>query len=454
MARKINRRAAVSGLLIQSRTHLYVVGDIGDGNQQSPAPAGNRLGINRIIEILGVLAVNGDKGQVTQVMAVSIILLTRSRGKLNDLLVDFSGPDMGNAVAAHGDIDFQPRGAAVAQNLDDTGHGLESLRGPGGNLAHHELPVLGPQGGLLGNDDFMVDATVIRDQDAKPLLGIEAAHNLGRATGQHLCDHAFLATPAVLSGNPGQNDVAVENLLHFPGAQQQVPSPLRGHEIAVTILVALHPALDQLHPVGYAKHAPAITHQLPVPTHGQQATLQGILLGIAGEFKGLTQITKLQGLRCLFKKSQDVFPAGNGIGVFFRLPLGKRILGFLAFGHGNALSCRNEGGKGPQYTQLTDRLNSRLTGSKTVVKVSLLLKGPPAQVVELVDTLASGASGRKVVEVQVLSWAPFKSEPLFPHPRIPHYGLACTRALSAIRACAASPVLLRWDKGQATNCGR
>ena len=30
-----------------------------------------------------------------------------------------------------------------------------------------------------------------------------------------------------------------------------------------------------------------------------------------------------------------------------------------------------------------------------------------AQVVELVDALASGASGRKAVEVRVLSWAPF-----------------------------------------------
>ena len=31
---------------------------------------------------------------------------------------------------------------------------------------------------------------------------------------------------------------------------------------------------------------------------------------------------------------------------------------------------------------------------------------PYAQVAELVDALASGASNRKVVEVQVLSWAP------------------------------------------------
>ena len=32
--------------------------------------------------------------------------------------------------------------------------------------------------------------------------------------------------------------------------------------------------------------------------------------------------------------------------------------------------------------------------------------GNNAQVVQLVDTLASGASARKGVEVQVLSWAP------------------------------------------------
>ncbi len=36
-----------------------------------------------------------------------------------------------------------------------------------------------------------------------------------------------------------------------------------------------------------------------------------------------------------------------------------------------------------------------------------------AQVVKLVDTLASGASDRKVVEVQVLSWAPLITNRIF-----------------------------------------
>ena len=50
-----------------------------------------------------------------------------------------------------------------------------------------------------------------------------------------------------------------------------------------------------------------------------------------------------------------------------------------------------------------------LSNLKLVLMAQLVeLKNPPinAQVVKLVDTLASGASDRKVVEVQVLSWAP------------------------------------------------
>ena len=42
----------------------------------------------------------------------------------------------------------------------------------------------------------------------------------------------------------------------------------------------------------------------------------------------------------------------------------------------------------------------------------MLRASPYAQVAELVDALASGASDLTVVEVQVLSWAPQSSQPL------------------------------------------
>ena len=48
----------------------------------------------------------------------------------------------------------------------------------------------------------------------------------------------------------------------------------------------------------------------------------------------------------------------------------------------------------------------RLTNKCPSRSLAILRFALPAQVVKLVDTLASGASARKGVEVQVLSWAP------------------------------------------------
>ena len=52
----------------------------------------------------------------------------------------------------------------------------------------------------------------------------------------------------------------------------------------------------------------------------------------------------------------------------------------------------------------------RLTNKCPTRSLAILRFALPAQVVKLVDTLASGASARKGVEVQVLSSAPIKKE--------------------------------------------
>ena len=59
-------------------------------------------------------------------------------------------------------------------------------------------------------------------------------------------------------------------------------------------------------------------------------------------------------------------------------------------------------------------------GGSSLRALSVVRVFPAAQVVKLVDTLASGASARKGVEVQVLSWAPLQQ-----HPR--HISLGCKK---------------------------
>src|SRR5699024_6313025 len=65
----------------------------------------------------------------------------------------------------------------------------------------------------------------------------------------------------------------------------------------------------------------------------------------------------------------------------------------------------------------------------------------PAQVAELVDALASGASDRKVVEVRVFSWAPFYKGP-------PRAGLCFARPSGNLeKPLYASSFLRRQDCG-------
>ena len=78
----------------------------------------------------------------------------------------------------------------------------------------------------------------------------------------------------------------------------------------------------------------------------------------------------------------------------------------------------------------------RLTNKCPTRSLAVLRFSLPAQVVKLVDTLASGASARKGVEVQVLSWAP-NSKPI----ENPHCHREC-RAMNDKRTVPAARLLL------------
>jgi hypothetical protein len=78
----------------------------------------------------------------------------------------------------------------------------------------------------------------------------------------------------------------------------------------------------------------------------------------------------------------------------------KAAIGFVADPR-----CVNRGGESHRSRAIRFAL---LTRRKPNLYVS-----PIAQVAELVDALASGASGCKVVKVRVLSWAPPPSKQAF-----------------------------------------
>jgi hypothetical protein len=75
----------------------------------------------------------------------------------------------------------------------------------------------------------------------------------------------------------------------------------------------------------------------------------------------------------------------------------------------------------------------RLTNKCPTRSLAILRFALPAQVVKLVDTLASGASARKGVEVQVLSWAPKFLPTLRVRRHLAHRSFCVERTMPATR---------------------
>ena len=87
----------------------------------------------------------------------------------------------------------------------------------------------------------------------------------------------------------------------------------------------------------------------------------------------------------------------------------------------------------------------RLTNKWSTLSLAILRFALPAQVVKLVDTLASGASARKGVEVQVLSWAPNFSLRLIVRSHLAYRSFCVERTIPAARLpLLTSDACVRW----------
>ncbi len=62
LTRKVNGGAPVPGLVVQARSGAHIVRNVGNGDIESPAVAGQRLAIDGVVEVLGVLPVDREGG--------------------------------------------------------------------------------------------------------------------------------------------------------------------------------------------------------------------------------------------------------------------------------------------------------------------------------------------------------------------------------------------------------
>ncbi len=100
---KVDRVAASRGLAVERAIRAHVVGDVGDRHQHAPA-AGVlgivvRLGVDGVVEVAGIGAVDGDQGKVPQVLAPGLVGRSRG-GRFGQNLL---GEDIGDALLVERD---------------------------------------------------------------------------------------------------------------------------------------------------------------------------------------------------------------------------------------------------------------------------------------------------------------------------------------------------------------
>ena len=300
--------------------------DIGNRHVQPRAAIVHGLTEHRVIKVLGIFTVNGDKRQFAQINTMGQIGFGHFFGQALHRALNIGRPLKGNAMASQGDINFHARRHVVAQNLGDRAHSLAAVISVAADFRHHKLAVLRLANVFFRNQDFLADAPVIRDHQAKTALVVETPDHLRGAALQHLNNHALTAATAIHARHPRQHDITVKYLDHLAWAEEQIPRAILRDKKAHAFLVTLDAALDQLHLVRQAINATAVADQLAITGHGDQAPAQGLqLILIIGQLQVLTQVLITHRLADFLHVFHDEFAAGDGFFVVLGFAVGEGV---------------------------------------------------------------------------------------------------------------------------------
>src|SRR5690606_30022730 len=139
-------------------------------------------------------------------------------------------------------------------------------------LAHHQLALAGTGGGIGRDLQVALHAAVVGHDEADAGLGAEAADQALHATLEYAGDAAFAAAAAVDAGDVGQRAVAMHDLAHLVGRQEQVVAATGvGPQEAEALGVGDDHARDQVGVLDRGEAAAAVLHQLAVTDHRAQA---------------------------------------------------------------------------------------------------------------------------------------------------------------------------------------
>ena len=326
------------------------MGHVGDVDLQQVVAVGLPLDVDGVVEVLGVFAVNGDDGQVAEVLAIDQL------GAVN-FLRDAAGfgqhvlfKQAGQVVLADHDFHVEAELARVAQQLDHAAARRAASAGVARDFyVHHcvvqvfALAVVTGRDLVAARDDDLPQQTLLVGRDVVVLVAEVELADHGRVGALvHRYDAAFHSpasadTSATTTASPrlqaDAHAVAVHGVAHGVGRDKDVAfyagDGLLGDDEAVAVAVghqlAAHRAVAQsrrrrgecrhgralaagflLFLFGRRHVAPAVDFRHPAAVAElDEGLLQLVALGRAqSELAG--QLRQAERMARLFQRSQDV----------------------------------------------------------------------------------------------------------------------------------------------------
>ena len=182
---KIHRGGPVFGFPVQGRSGFHIMRNIGDRNHQAPAVLAP-LGINGVIEIPGIRAVDGDQRQIAQIAAALHHVLGHHIAESCSFLLHAFRPFVWQVEIADGDLGRQARSPAFTQDFDDFAERRLTLPGLLQDFRHHDLSGPCAPRVLQRHQDILVDARVVRHYQRHPALFNEAADHYLDIAPRHI----------------------------------------------------------------------------------------------------------------------------------------------------------------------------------------------------------------------------------------------------------------------------
>ena len=322
--------------------------NIGNGDEQTKT-LGILLGINRVIEVTRILAIDGDQWQCAQVEAPGGVRCLHLRIDLRRLAGDGLGPLVRQVVAGNGHLHGKRRRQAFPEHGQDAPDGSAMLGRRIGDFDNHDLAgacILR----LAGADqDILVNTPVIRRNQGEAILDDHASNQARGTPLQHLDDRTLTTSTTINTDHAAQHAITVQHRPHLRGRKVQVLAAFIRSKESVAVGIGQDDAGNQVEFFGDPETATPVLQQLAIAHHRGKALAQGVDVVLAAQFESLGNRLGFQE-RCTFREQgQDGFTTWNGTFVALGFALRKRILarggpGPCRRGYGQSAGRLGQGG--------------------------------------------------------------------------------------------------------------